>query len=80
VEWVENLEGITTATELGEAQKNAKQVPVADDGGGELKYSFNDGDTLEAGDQELSVYAEATKNYNQSPTVTRNITVVAAAP
>ena len=80
VEWVENLEEITTATKLGPAQKNAGQVPAADNGGGELKYSFNDGDTLAAGDQELWVHAEATENYNQSPTVTRKITVVAAAP
>ena len=76
VEWGADLGEITSTTTLGLPQRNATRLPAD---GGELKYSFNDGDLLAAGDHQLSVYAEETNNYNQSPTVTREITVVAAS-
>jgi hypothetical protein len=78
VDWVADLGEITTATPLGNAQRNAERSPETSVGGGELKYSFKNGDLLTAGTHQLSVYAEETKNYKKSPTVTRDITVVAA--
>ena len=74
VDWVADLGEITTATPLGQTHMKAKIIS----GDGPLKFSFNDGDLLALGDHQLSVYAEETNNYNQSPTVTRDITVVAA--
>ena len=73
VEWYD-LGDIAFGKKLGEPQKTA----VRKSGDGPLKYSFTDGAQLPTGDHELSVYAEATDNYNQSPPATAKIKVAKA--